>query len=243
MRTVLYKNQIERIVLQELSEKFPNIMPFIKFNQNTYLVSNYTVPSKNSFNTESIYNLFIELNYTLYSYKSHNYSVGIYKYINQEIIDYNKINYKKYIITYLQYLLKIYNLSKKFTDKVNHLENINLIIPNQFSLLHGDLHIGNIVTKKNKFILIDFEFLRYGITEIEISNFIFSLLKNDCVNFNIKEFLRMIKKNFNIDNIIFFNIVIYIIEYIKHIDSPELVKINKIAYLIEKTTANIAYSS
>lgn len=129
----------------------------------------------------------------IYKIKSKYFSSGIYSYINKEYPLKRKVKTK---YTYTQYLriefinivqkyrmLKTNNNEQKFIHDyyeyvVKQLLEYDKYEACEFCLLHGDFHLGNIIFSENDgiFKMIDFEYLRFGMPELEIANFIVQLL-------------------------------------------------------------------
>lgn len=129
----------------------------------------------------------------LYKIKRKKFSSGIYSYINTEyplikVCD-NKVNYISYLKLEFENIINKFNMLNTkseyaeftacfFKFVMNRFEKYIDYKNDYFSLLHGDFHIGNIVFSDNldSYKIIDFEYIRYGMPELEIANFIVQLL-------------------------------------------------------------------
>ena len=138
-----------------------------------------------------------------------------------------------------------------FNNLVKHLKNNSKYFKNWkpsggYSLLHGDLHIGNIVKRNGNYLLIDFEYLRYGATEFEIANLIISSLFWYCKrNYDDNKLKSLITNYFKtciqfsfLNNYIFFKfffifslILYYLSAYIGKKGKDDLATIRKIIRL------------
>ncbi|HOC52975.1 MAG TPA: hypothetical protein PLW61_01275 [Caldisericia bacterium] len=185
------KNSVEIENLKYLMQLTPNLLPSIKIiTDNYYIMEKCNVIEPKDFAPANFYRLYSELLMPLHKFKKNNYTPGIYKYfapytLNSEIKE-------QYYIPYIMNELKklICNISIDFTELLEDTYFLNLVRSlnsisiyfkdwkpyNGYNLLHGDLHIGNIVKKNNSYLLIDFEYLHYGSKELEIANFIISSL-------------------------------------------------------------------
>jgi hypothetical protein len=126
----------------------------------------------------------------LHRFKRDRFTPGIYKYFTPYSITY-KSRTTNYIPHVLQQLKRILDRMSKvlsqlpsdntLTSLLRYIEHVSSQPEDWtpaagYSLLHGDLHIGNIVKKNNRFLLIDYEYLRYGAAEMELANFVISAL-------------------------------------------------------------------
>lgn len=117
----------------------------------------------------------------MYKYENKEYSPGIYAFYccknnnksQKQYITYLKDEFcnieKEYKFGLLKKLEKMYDeCNVKFYKSYNLILETN-IINNPFCLLHGDLFSGNILEYNNKYKLIDFEYMRFGIKELELA--------------------------------------------------------------------------
>lgn len=117
-----------------------------------------------------ILKMYEEIIYPFHSVKTSQYSAGIYSFWDGVSLNYEK--------SYLDYLKNEIEVLRKFpvTDSytrfrseicgiaINALEKFikKGVDVKEFSLLHGDLYNGNILINAGRYVLIDFEYLRFG---------------------------------------------------------------------------------
>ena len=146
----------------------------------------------------------------LYLHKSDKFSSGIYSYINKEYPLNRTLFYEGAYIEYLKKefceIVKKYNVLNEECERFSLLLGFHNLVINRFdrfsdysvsnySLLHGDLHTGNILYCKNenKYKMIDFEYLRFGMIELEVSNFMIQLLDGgEYVEKDFKDYINKI---------------------------------------------------
>lgn len=185
------KETVEIENLKYLMQLIPSLIPSIKIiKDNYYVMEKCEVIEPEDFEPDNFYRLYIDLLIPLYKFKRSTFTPGIYKYfvpysLNSEI---KEQHYVPYIMNELEKVVQDVSVQspklledKMFANLIRYLKSISGHFENWkphtgYSLLHGDLHIGNIVKKNNKFLLIDYEYLRYGASELEISNLIISSL-------------------------------------------------------------------
>jgi len=194
----------------------PNLLPEIADIGRDYYIIEYCTPiNPESFSPTKFNILFQELIQPLNCIRRNIYTPGIYKYYEEINKD---VNQK--VDSYISYVLnefdKVINNFKVRLPKLIYDNTFSLLLNNIYStkdlvsecrpvcysLLHGDLHIGNIVEKRNKPLLIDFEFVRFGLPETEIANLIISILswqfrkdnQNNDTIFVYNEYLNQIEK-------------------------------------------------
>lgn len=119
--------------------------------------------------------LYFDVLYKMYSYRNTKYSKGIYCFLQssqcEEVKAKNYYEYlkeeidcieKKYIVTIDVSLQEIYYkllaISRDNLDKYKKY----FIGLTEFELLHGDLFSGNILQYNERYVLIDFEYMRFG---------------------------------------------------------------------------------
>ncbi len=199
--------------LKYLMQLKPKLIPHVKNITNEYYYIERCKPIEpKDFEPYKFRKIYLNLLIPLHKTKKEVFTEGIYKYYgayslkntvnNQRYVPYIFNKFKKLIRnTLIQQppwsLLK----DKTFTTLLKHLKNMTRRLKdwkptNGYSLLHGDLHIGNIVKRNNNFLLIDFEYLRYGAAELEVANLIISCLiwyhkknyNSDLIQMNSKYF-------------------------------------------------------
>jgi len=181
----------------------PKLIPSIKKITNRYYILEKceSIKSKDIL-PSNFHNLYLNLIVPLHQFKNKNFTPGIYKYYtpcglgyeikNQYYVPYIMDNLKKLIHSVsiqLPDLLIDVTFSKLFSLLKTTSKQFKKWEPAMgFSLLHGDLHIGNIVKKKNNYLLIDFEYLRYGASEFEVANLVISsIIHHSKIDFNNEE--------------------------------------------------------
>lgn len=151
---------------------------------------------------------------TIYKITVQSYSAGIYSFLIGKDHYNDKQNYFKNLATQLNGIISngnevINNKHEKlFIRLKEYSKNYNKL---RFTILHGDLHPGNIVYKDSKILLIDWEYLRFGPPELEISYYIIlcalnSQYKSNDINLilnNLNEMASEWEIDFNIITEIF----------------------------------------
>jgi len=177
--------------LKYLMRLDPKLIPRIKtITKDYYVIEQCKEIEERDFGPPKFYNLYLNLLTPLHKFKKENFTPGIYKYFAPYSIS-HEIKNQNYIPHLLDEFEKIiHSVSLQFpkllddvafTNLFGFLKNSNAHFKNWkpfdgYSLLHGDLHIGNIVKRDSHFLLIDFEYLRYGAAELETANLIISCL-------------------------------------------------------------------
>lgn len=183
-KKVKYETEFNNLFF--LRNEFPAFIPFVKnIDDDSYLIEKCQVINQQDFNPANFKNLYSNLLINFYNYKCATFTTGIYKFysVNSLFTD-KQIGFViPYLLYELQNLINELQISddiilKNVINEMEHsLGKYYCWKPiNGYELLHGDLHIGNIVKKGNNFLFIDFEHLRFGLKELEISNFIISCL-------------------------------------------------------------------
>ena len=117
----------------------------------------------------------------LYSIKSDSFSPGVYAFYGSQVIPQGSDTYGAYLQRQIQDINNVVEKSQfevvrsiaKYCRKSlnlgleRHYDSLNNL--SKFSLLHGDLHTGNILVYHNQYKLIDFEFLRFGPRQLELA--------------------------------------------------------------------------
>lgn len=170
-----------------------NVIPEIKnISKKSYLIRKGCQLAPHDFSPSNFLRLCRNLLIPLYKHKQRNFTPGIYKYFLPSNIDstVSSGNYITYITREFERIAKK-TLIKSCSDSnpsmlLWYLKSLrrmksdltmqNWIPPRGFSLLHGDLHTANIIKNNGKYLLIDFEYLRYGPPELEVSNLAYSAL-------------------------------------------------------------------
>jgi hypothetical protein len=169
----------------------PRLIPWIKnITDNYYMVERCEEIHEEDFCPANFDKLYFNFLGSLYKFRQKDFTSGIYKYFapnslnskvrNQEYIPYIMAEFEEIIenvstqVPKLLEDLTFIGLLKFLRKNSRYLKNWKPM--NGYSLLHGDLHIGNIVKRNNNFLLIDFEYLRYGAVELETANLIISAL-------------------------------------------------------------------
>ncbi|MCL5030804.1 MAG: phosphotransferase [Bacteroidetes bacterium] len=165
----------------------PDIIPQVKIiESNYYLLEKCSPIEEKDFSPQNFLNLYNYLLEKLYQHTHKDFSRGIYKYYFNRDADKKEFINKYYIPYLVEELEKAVQQLKIHNNKtIIHLLNeckerakpfLKWYPADRFNLLHGDLHIGNIVKKRENYFLIDYEYVRYGAKELEIANFIVSCL-------------------------------------------------------------------
>jgi len=177
--------------LKYLMAMNPGLIPRIKnITDNYYLVERCEGIYEEDFCPANFDKLYLFFGGYLHKFRQKSFTPGIYKYFapnslnskvrNQEYIPYIMAEFEEIIenvstqVPRLLEDLMFIGLLKFLRKNSRYLKNWKPM--NGYSLLHGDLHIGNIVKRNNDFLLIDFEYLRYGAVELETANLIISSL-------------------------------------------------------------------
>lgn len=220
MEYIKKENPIEIISLKILEE-----LKIIKKVYPDYMVKDNIIYVKmcNQENFKESFFRCIDLchNY-LYSHHFDCLTDGIYSYIGiKENIE--SENFADRMRLFLEHISKgryydkelLSSVIKNISDYYSEIKNSRLC------LLHGDLHMGNVVVDDGEVKLIDFEYMRVGIPELELSYFM--ILSSFALDDNIiVEFLNMAKEkifimgyNMNLINLIFMPVVIISVRYYK----------------------------
>ncbi len=242
--------------LKYLMNLKPRIVPSIKeTSKDYYLIEKCTEISKEDFALENFGKLYCNLLSSLYKIKRKGFTHGIYKYFapnslnclveNQKYIPYLMVEFNEIIKKITIYVPKLANDSM-FLSLLNYLRtNIKYIRnwePQEgYCLLHGDLHIKNIVKRGQGYLLIDYEYLRFGAKELEVANFIVSCLlffyKRDYVSgklYQNKYYDNIVKLFLDTDIFQFFflfHLTLFYITYFLKEDLPSLEIVRKIIEL------------
>lgn len=177
--------------LKYLMRLDPKLIPRIKTITNDYyVIERCKEIEEKKFGPSNFYNLYLNLLTPLHKFKKEYFTPGIYKYFAPHGISYEikNQNYVPYLLDEFEKIIHsvslqypkllddvaFANLFGFLKDRNAHFKNWKPF--NGYSLLHGDLHIGNIVKRDSHCLLIDFEYLRYGAAELETANLIISCL-------------------------------------------------------------------
>jgi hypothetical protein len=167
------------------------LIPSIKtITQKYYIIEKCKPIKPEDFEPSHFYELYLNLLVPLHRFKRESFTPGVYKYFAQYNLsrETNGQHYVPYIMNELEkivqnLLIHFPRLSEDtiFINLVRYLRYNTWYFENWeplggYSLLHGDLHIGNIVKRDNNYLLIDFEYLRYGVVELEVANLVISSL-------------------------------------------------------------------
>lgn len=169
----------------------PELLPHIKkITKDYYILERCERICAEDISSINFHKLYLNLLVPLYKTKRKSFTPGIYKYFAPSSLNHECTSqqYILHITSKLEEIIRevstqIPELSEEemFIDLLKFI-NIDTIYLkdwkpiNGYSLLHGDLHIGNIVKVNSGFRLIDFEYLRYGAVELETANLIISSL-------------------------------------------------------------------
>ena len=190
----------------------PELIPSIQTITNEYyIIERCETIKSEDFEPSNFHKLYLHLLVPLHKHKKKNFTPGIYKYFAPYSIDYEIKNqhcvphimgeFEKIIRNVSIQFPKLFK-DVMFTNLLRLLETNSRRFKNWkpiggYSLLHGDLHIGNIVKKEDNFLLIDFEYLRYGAAEVEIANLIISsLIYHYRENFNDNKKLKSLNDEY-----------------------------------------------
>ncbi len=177
--------------LRYLLKLNPEILPQVDgISSDYYLVETCQPIEYTDFAPSNLTQLHQTLFAALHRFKRDSFTPGIYKYFTPYSITY-KSRTTDYVPHIVQQLKRILNRMSKVLSQLpsdttlakllSYIEYVGSRLEGWnpstgYSLLHGDLHIGNIVKKNHRFLLIDYEYLRYGAPELELANFIMSAL-------------------------------------------------------------------
>lgn len=211
--------------ISRLSSLEPSIIPDIKeVSKDRYFVRKGRNLSLTDIAPGNFIRLCQNLLVPLYQHTQGKFTPGIYKYFLPSNVD-STVPSDKYLPYVTRKLAKIakrtinsnysdfdpstliwYLKSLRKTEKYLSIQNWT---PSRgFSLLHGDLHTGNIIKRNGKYLLIDFEYLRYGPPELEVSNLLLSALlrfrkigeSKNCVQEKFENYKKKVGKLCFIDN-------------------------------------------
>lgn len=188
----------------------PNLIPPIKvITDDYYVIERCEVIGPEDFKPSNFYRLYTNLLMPLHKFKRKSFTPGIYKYFKPYSLKHEvkEQHYVLYIMNEFEKIVQGVSVcfsglleDVMFTNLVRYLKSISKHFENWrpktgYSLLHGDLHIGNIVKKGNNYLLVDFEYLRYGAAELEVANLVISsLIYYYKENFDDKELNNLIAK-------------------------------------------------
>jgi len=157
---------------------------------NYYVIEKCEACCSNDFIPPSFNSVYSNVLARLHKFKKNSFTLGIYKYFTPANLN-STVNDQKYIPHIMSTLEQIVQIISRqipnlleqsrfvlLTEFLRHSSkfHINWQPVDGYSLLHGDLHVRNILKKNNNFFLIDFEHLRYGPPELDIANLIISVL-------------------------------------------------------------------
>lgn len=185
------EEKVEIENLRYLMNAAPNCLPAVKLvDDKCYLIERCKTVLPENFNKEELVNVYNLLSKNLYNIKSTGFTPGIYKYLDPCSIT-QRIESQSYLMHLINALKEYINEAealipgfaeetyfRNLFSKVYRFfeQNIDWQPNGGYSLLHGDLHIGNLVKKDTEYFLIDYEFLRFGAVELEIANLLISAL-------------------------------------------------------------------
>lgn len=142
-----------------------------------------------------IIKIYSEVLYPLHVIKTNSFTPGVYTFINSgnrvrndDYFDHILDELKVFVLQHKGNTL-IGTMWKTINERINTLRKKGVIF-NQYSLLHGDLHNGNILVFDNHYKLIDFEYVRFGPVCIEWA---FLLFWDLIVETNIKKREKIVK--------------------------------------------------
>lgn len=204
------KKPVEIENLKYLIQLTPSLIPSIRMiTDDYYVMEKCEVIEPEDFEPANFYKLYAELLMPLHKFKRKSFTPGIYKYfapysLKREV---KEQHYVPYIMNEFEKIVRDVSVrfsglleDVMFTNLVKYLKSISKYFENWqpqtgYSLLHGDLHIGNIVKKGNNYLLVDFEYLRYGAAELEVANLVISsLIYYYKENFDDKELNILVAK-------------------------------------------------
>ena len=193
--------------LNYIIKTVPELIPSIKTITNDYyIIERCEAIKSEDFEPSNFHKLYLDLLVPLHISKKKSFTPGIYKYFAPHSLNYGikEQYYIPHIIGEFERIIQsvavqfprllkditFANLFRSLKNGSRRFKNWEPI--GGYSLLHGDLHIGNIVKKEDNFLLIDFEYLRYGATELEIANLVISSMIYHYKNgFNDKKLTRL----------------------------------------------------
>lgn len=214
------------------------IFPKIKdISQDSYMIQKCSNVSETdfSFSPHNFGKLYFELLAPLYKFKKESFTPGVYKFFTPSSPN-CKIKSQKYIPYVTAEISKIIrcleiHIPKLLEDPMflylvnmlnkNHVCIKNWVPVDGYSLLHGDLHPDNMVKNGKDFLLIDYEYLRFGPSELEVCNLILCLLYHykkkhkENISKLFNDYILAIKKlPFDIVSFPFFMVLVVILFYI-----------------------------
>ncbi len=189
----------------------PRLIPRVKnVTENYFVIEKCEEIHKEDICPANFDKLYLKLLGPLYKFREKSFTQGIYKYFAPNSLN-SKVRNQKYIPYIMAEFEEIIeNVSTQVPKLLEDLMFVSLLKflkkdsryfknwkpMNGYSLLHGDLHIGNIVKRNNDFLLIDFEYLRYGAVELETANLIISSL----IYYNKQNFSNDKQKLYKLSN-------------------------------------------
>jgi len=241
--------------LKYLLQLAPSLIPSIEIiTDDYYVMEKCEVIEPKDFEPANFYRLYTSLLMPLHKFKRKSFTPGIYKYFAPYSLNFEikEQYYIPYIMNELKKIVQDASLQLPelpddaiFTNLVRYLKSTSRHFENWkpdsgYSLLHGDLHAGNIVKKDNNYLLIDFEYLRYGVAELEVANLVISSLiyyyMNMSLNINnlIIEYLQVCSELPQIDDTLFkflfiFSLSLFYLSFYLRKKENELEGIRKIA--------------
>lgn len=176
--------------LKYLIKLNPAIVPRLKnIEKDYYIIENCELIEPTDFSPSNFNQLHRGLIIHLHKFKNQHFTRGIYKYFLPYPVGVTIDNQKyiPYILNELENVINILSVqfpglkNRTFNYLFKNLKNTSDYYKNWkplegYSLLHGDLHIGNIAKKDGKYLLIDYEYMRFGASELEVANLITSAL-------------------------------------------------------------------
>lgn len=200
-----FKSDNEIFNLNYLLSLAPDLIPALEIrSESVYFVEKCRTIEFEDISPKNVSTIYNNLFLHIYAFKHKRFTKGVYKYFgynglnSESISDSYVLDLMNSLESYIDLFHNKYPLlyeDKVFIDLVSRVrkdgEKFARWVPcDGYSLLHGDLHVGNIVKKRNKYLLIDFEFLQYGRPEIEIANLIISALIWNYENFSNKDEIK-----------------------------------------------------
>lgn len=182
--------------LHYIIKMVPNLVPPIKaVTSEYYIIEKCTPIQSKDFEPSSFYGLCTQLLTPLHGIKVEHFTPGVYKYFAPHCLggEIKGYSYIPYITGELEGIARCMRIKcpellndALFTSLCQLLSNRARYLKDWepsggYSLLHGDLHVGNIVKRERDFLFIDFEYLRYGAAELEVANLI-----NSCITYHHK---------------------------------------------------------
>lgn len=169
----------------------PHILPTVKIIANHYyVVERCKAIDLPDFAPSNLHCVYKNLLASLHKHKREGFTPGVYKYfVPYPVQSENRDEeYIPHLLDQLQRIVASVSIQQPkmitedtFVCLFEHIAGVGSQLRGWkplggYSLLHGDLHIGNVVKKNRKYLLIDYEYLRYGAKELEIANFVISSL-------------------------------------------------------------------